>query len=360
MLSALLTLALSSASGDSVPVRVDARVELLTLVFRLAGNPEFNMPVSSSRYADEAAQWFEPAKEHRVFALARALRREHGISFNAVPDLAVHLTPPPELALRVPLVPRPERLDSRWEGADVEGFLVALRDFAEETSFLEFLASFDRVQRAAEQRLAARVEEAGVLDWLKEFFGLATGTGYVAVPGLLCGGGNYGASVRLEDGTLELWPILGVSSWDAEGLPLYDAESVSLVAHEFTHAFANPVIDAHWKALQPSFERIFPGVKAVMEAQAYADPKTVAYESLVRACVVRHAARKLGADAAERQCAEEVSRGFAWTPDLARLLEQYEADRKTYASLQDFGPRLAEFFAAVAKQGAPEKAPKSG
>jgi hypothetical protein len=281
---------------------------------------------------------------------ARRLRSEHGIGFDAVPSLAVHLTAPPELALRVPLEPWPERLDVRWKDADLQGFLVALRSFAEETSFVEFCTSFQDVHRAAETSLAAAVEGAKVLPWLREFFGLEAGTSYVAVPGLLCGPGNFGVSVRLADGTLELWPVLGAASWDAEGHPRYGAGDVSLVAHEFTHAFANPVIDAHWEALAPSFEALFPRVKDVMAAQAYGTPKTVAYESLVRACVVRHAARQLGSEAAAKQEAYEIGRGFTWTGELAKLLATYEAERKTYATLNDFGPKLADFFAGVAKE----------
>jgi len=353
--SLLLSVAVQGGT-DAVPVRVDARVELLTLVYRLIGAGEFNQKASGSPYADEIELWFGPAREHEVLRLARELRREHGISFDAVPGLAVHLTQPPELALRVPLEPWPERLDERWKGADLEGFLAELRGFAAQTAFLEFQESFGEMQRAAEASLAAAIEGARVLPWLREFFGLEAGTTYVAVPGLLCGPGNFGCSVRLADGTLELWPVIGAASWDEKGNPRYGPNDVSVVAHEFTHAFANPVVDAHWSALAPHLEAIFPRVEEVMRRQAYGNPKTVACESLVRACVVRHAARQFGAEAAAKQEAYEIGRGFAWTGELAKLLEQYERERATYPTLRDFGPKLAEFFEGVAKKGAPAEA----
>ncbi len=353
MLGALLAFALALSGGDTVPVRVDARVELLTLVFRLIGANEYDQPASKSPYSEEVELWFGPARGHEVLRLVRKLRKEHGISFHAVPSLAVHLTPPPELALRFPLEPWPERLDERWKGTDLEGFLEALRSFAEETAFLEFLAAFEEVHRSAETSLAAAVEGARAVPWLREFFGLDPGTSYVAVPGLLCGPGNYGVSVRLPDGSLELWPVLGAASWDKDGCPQYGAGDVSLVAHEFTHAFANPVVETHWSALAPAFEAIFPSVEDVMKRQAYATPKTVACESLVRACVVRHAARQFGAEAAAKQQAYEIGRGFTWTGELAALLEQYEKQREKYPSRHDFGPELAAFFEGVAKKSAP-------
>ena len=357
MLETLLALVPALTPQEAVPARVDARVELLTLVYRLVGSPEYNQAATAkSPLGQEVELWFGPARDHEVVRLASELRRDHGISYDAVPSLAVHLTQPPGLALRMPLDPWPERLDSRWRGVDVEGFLEALRDFVEDTRFLEFESGFEDAHRAAEKSLAGAVESAQVLPWLREFFGLDPGTTYVAVPGLLCGPGNYGVSVRLADGTLELWPVLGAGTWDAEGNPVYSAADVPLVVHEFTHAFANPVIDAHWSALAPAFETIFPPVREVMSRQAYSTPRTVAYESLVRACVVRHAATRVSADAAAKQEAYEISRGFAWTGELAELLAQYEKERETYPTLRDFGPRLAEFFEGVAKKGAPAEA----
>ncbi|HEX6884486.1 MAG TPA: DUF4932 domain-containing protein [Planctomycetota bacterium] len=357
MLSALLTLALALPPGDPVPVRVDLRVELLTLVWRLIGAGEFNQQQSNSPYARAMEEWFGPAREHEVCTLAKVLRATRGIGYNAVPDLALHLTPLPELALRVPLEPWPERLDKRWQGPNVEAFLVALRSFAAETGFLEFVAEHAELYRAAEASLGKQVEESRVLEWMQEFFGLEAGTSYVAIPGLLCGPANYGVSVRLADGTLELWPVLGCARWDAAGNPAYDSAIVPTVVHEFTHAFANPVVDAHWPAFEPALERLYVPVKNQMASQAYSTPRIYAYESLVRACVTRHALRHGGEEALRKQVDYEASRGFGYTAGLSALLARYEAERATYPDLKAFGPELARFFAARAEElPAPEPA----
>ena len=352
MLSALLTLALALPQVDPVPVRMDLRVELLTLVWRLIGSTEFNQPAANSAYARAMDEWFGPAREHRACALARGLRMLRGISHNAVPDLAVHLTPLPELALRMPLDPWPERLDQRWRGTDIEAFLKALRSFAQETGFSEFVAEHEGLYRAAEASLARQIEEGHVLAWLREFFGLEAGTSYVAIPGLLCGPSNFGVSARFPDGTLELWPVLGAGAWTAEGQARYDAGVIPTIVHEFTHAFANPVVEAHWAAFEPALARLFEPVKAMMARQAYSNSRTYACEWLVRACVVRHAARHGGPEAARRQTEYEVSRGFAFTGELAKLLEQYEAKRTEYPDLGSFAPELARYFAEQAETSA--------
>lgn len=349
MALAAALLSLAPLSGDPVPVHVDARVELLTLVWRLIGAEEFNQPSSNSPYAREIEEWFGPARDHDVVKHAKALRTLRGISHNAVADLAVHLTPLPELALRVPLEPWPERLDRRWKGANFTDFLAALRRFVEETDFLGFVAEHAELYRAAEASLAQQVEDSHVLEWLKEFFGLEAGTSYVAIPGLLCGPSNFGVSVRLPDGTLELWPVLGAGGWTAEGHPRYDPGVIATVVHEFTHAFANPIVDSHWALFEPAIGRLFEPVSALMSRQAYKTSRIYAYESLVRACVVRHAARYGGADAAQRQLEYETGRGFTLTGGLSERLAEYEAKRAEYPNLSAFAPELARFFAAQAE-----------
>ena len=350
MLPALLAFALTLPQAEAVPVHVDTRVELLTLVWRLIGASEFNQAQSSSPYAREIEEWFGPARDHEVCGLAKGLRALRGISHNAVPDLALHLTPLPELALRMPLEPWPERLDKRWQGVSIEKFLVALRAFAQETDFLGFVNEHAELYRAAEASLAQQVQDSHVLEWMGEFFGLEAGTHHVAVPGLLCGPSNFGVSVRLPDGTLELWPVLGSGAWTADGKPRYDAGVIPTIVHEFTHSFANPVVYAHWTTLEPALERLYRPIAAAMSKQAYSSAQTYACESLVRACVTRHAARHGGPEAMRRQIEYEQSRGFAYTGELAELLARYEAERERYPDLGAFAPELARFFAAKAEQ----------
>jgi hypothetical protein len=334
--------------GEAIPVAVDERVELVSIVFRLAGCFEFDQPASRSPYAGEVEAAFGALRGHDAVVRAKALRERHGIGFNAVPDLAVHLGPLPELAPLVPFSPHPERLDRRWAGADVEGFLSALRAFAAEGEFARFAEEHAGFYRRCEERLQAMVEASGIRQWVRGFFAAPAATDFRALVGLLQGGANYGCSVRLPDGRLLLTPALGVWKWDSEGLPVFGDGHLPTLAHEFTHAFANPVVDAHWGALEPPMGRVFARVRAAMVDKAYPNPKIVAQESLVRGCVVRFAAWAKGDAAAEAQAREEAAAGFPWTGGLAGLLLEYEEDRERYPTLADFGPRLAPFFEGVA------------
>ena len=143
------------ATGESaVPVKVDERVELLTIVARLAGAQEFLMGNSASPYAERVAKHFGPFANHPAIAAYQAIRRDSGASYDAIPSLAVHLDGLPTLAERIPFDTHPARLDSRWELTATRAFLVQLRDFAAVSKASEFFASEARFYAACEARFA--------------------------------------------------------------------------------------------------------------------------------------------------------------------------------------------------------------
>lgn len=141
------------ASQRGLTVRADPRVELLSLVFRLAGNPEYTRGQVAS-YAKDADEHFDVVKDHAVVRLARRLRAERGVSFDAVMAMAVHVDDAAKLGERVPFDPRPATLDARWQPDDARAFLAALTKFSEESSFDEFVKRHDALYRMAETRLA--------------------------------------------------------------------------------------------------------------------------------------------------------------------------------------------------------------
>src|SRR5271169_266924 len=62
-------------------VMVDPRVELMSLIFRLAGNGEYNM-AKVPIYSADADRQFAAFSNHAVVKLATRLREEHGVSFD--------------------------------------------------------------------------------------------------------------------------------------------------------------------------------------------------------------------------------------------------------------------------------------
>lgn len=336
--------------APQIDVRVDPRVELLSAVFRLAGNPEYSRARVES-YAAAVDERFAPLKDHAVVAHARRLRAGRGVSFDAVASLAIHLDPAMVSDVRSPQAearfePWPARLDARWGDArDLRLFLGELADFAQESDAAEFFASQRSLYDHSVRQVQALLDEHADLAWFDEFFGARARSRFRLAIGLLNGGNSYGPSVELPDGSEELYCVLGCWTTDDEGMPLFPRTVLQTIAHEFCHSYCNPIVDAHLDELQPAGEALFELVADAMRRQAYTTARILLCESLVRACVVRYVAQQLGDAAARREVEMQRRNSFVWTGELAELLTEYERDRKRYATLDAFVPRLVTFFA---------------
>jgi hypothetical protein len=354
-LAALLLLSTSNAlpapavggnridSRPRLQITVDPRVELISLIFRLAGNREYNQARVAS-YADDAEAQFGKFREHPAVKLARQLRQANGISYDACMAMAVHVAEVDGFKLKVPLNPWPESLDRRWTPQSVTNFLDAARSFAGDTGFQEFFSKHRSLYETAETRMKTMVEKNAHLEWFDTYFGQRPQATFKVVLGLLNGGSCYGPHFRDAAGQEELYCILGVWQTDAAGLPEFTGDMLDTVVHEFGHSYANPIIDRHEAEFRPAGEILFASVAERMRAQAYGEATTMLRESLVRACVTRYISQYRGSVATERAIREEEKHGFLWTKELAGVLDDFEAHRDQYPTLETFAPRLVSFF----------------
>jgi hypothetical protein len=184
--------------------------------------------------------------------------------------------------------------------------------------------------------------------WLDGFFGGKPGSRFCAIVGLLNGGANYGTTVRITGEREEILPIIGAGQFDDEGLPVFDKGSAGIIAHEFCHAYCNPLVDRFADKLIPWGERIYPHRAQLMKPQAYSSARFMLYEALVRACTHRFLTKHGTAEEAAEQLRGEVRRGFFWTPQLSKLLGEYETSRDKYETFEAFMPRLVAFFERIA------------
>lgn len=323
----------------AIAAAVDPRVEFMAAVARVAGFDEYRMANASSPYSAKVDALFAPHASHRAFEQMRAMRKRKGLSYDAVMSLALHVGAPPLLVERVNFDARPPRLDARLEPAPTRELLASLRDLAARVDWAAFAASQKQLYDTAASRLAQRANQVPAIPWFDRTLGMRAGASYQLVPGLLNGGQNYGVGVQFLDGSPEeIRPVIGCWKWDAQGLPEYGDSVTELVAHELCHSYTNAVVDTHAADFKQVGEQLFAMTAKQMERQAYGTWKTVMYETVVRALVVRYLHDTLGAEASARQAADDVKRGFSWVPAVAAAFDAYDADRAKYPTIDTFVP----------------------
>jgi hypothetical protein len=338
-------------------VRVDARVELMTTAARLAGFDEFGMANSKSPYADEVEKHFGRSASTRRSRGCESCAQSKGVSYDAVPSFAVHIDGVKEPKELVPFDLPPERLDPRWGGAAARPFLAELRDFAAVSHAAEFFEAHRPFYAEVERRLSERLLQSNALPWFDRFFGVRAGAKYTAVPGLLCGGGNFGVGVRFPDAGRKRSRRSSVAGSGTRRASPCSRELPAALHPRARAQLHQPFVDRFETQLAEPGAKLYATCAARMRSQSYGTWKTMVYESLVRASVIRCRLATEGKDAAQTQAREEVGKSFAWVPELAMLFGEYESAREQYPTFDLFMPRVVEFFERYASKAA-EMAPR--
>lgn len=340
---ALVILGLNVAAGEgSLPARptVDKRVEIMSIVFRLAGKNEYTSQAYKN-YTDRIESHFGALREHELIKYIRSRMYRQGLGYDAVMSMAVHLDS--NLNLRSDITP--DNLDSRWRRDSLTEFTSLLSKFRKDSHFDEFFAANESLYSEAVERFVPLFERLD-LGWFKEFFGEESGGGFTIIIALGNGGNNYGASVAYRDGTKAAYALMGTWSVDAEGKPLYqDKGYFPILIHEFCHTFVNHLNVKYEELFREKGEKIFASVEAKMRQQAYGHWRIVLNEALVRASVIMYMREhNYPGEAIQNEINAQVARGFYWIDALADELERYSHERYIYPTLDSFMPELAEAY----------------
>ena len=335
----------ASLTKDTVPVRVDQRVEAMSIIFRLINANEYNQPSSDSIYAKAVTEHFARFARHDTLAMAEKLREERSIGFDAVASFAAHLKDVETCEFLLPLHPWPETLDKRWDAQSAQAFADAVKHFVDDTKFQEFWDSQRRFREIAETRMRELLARKPIKQWIESFFGEAISDGSSVLVGLLNGPANYGSSVRYANGRVLVFPTIGVSHWDSEGMPIFPDSTRATILHEFCHPYVNPLVDQHLNQLLPAGVELQRLRANALAAQAYGQPRTVLYESLVRACVTHLLRANDSKEVGNAQSLQETSLGFLWNSLLAESLERYAMNRDRYPTFRSFMPEIEKVLA---------------
>ena len=264
--------------------KVDNRVELLSIVFRLAEAPEYNSE-SFGRYTEKIKKHFEPYKNHELIKFIKELRNTTtGIGFDAVMFMAVYLdenlNPIVNFSDNIP--------EKRWGKENADKFVKLLKEFYTDANCKAFFDENKNLYSEAESRFLPLYKQVD-LNWFSSFFGNAPNDKFKIVIGLGNGFQNYGPHVQLANNKREIYAIMGAWQTDSLGMVVFPEEAyLHTLIHEFSHSFVNHLVDNNIKAFEESGKKLFEPVQEQMRRQNYGNWTTMIYETLVRVSVIKY------------------------------------------------------------------------
>lgn len=348
----VLALFTTFAAMAQSPVRstIDERVELFSTIFRLAGNPEYNMKFAKHYIADINAH-FAPYKNHPVVSFAKELAAEKNMGFSKVMFLAVHLKRSKGSFALIP--EQKSNLMEKWDAADAEKFVGLLNSFYRSSNFNLFFRAHKELYTKATTAFDHSVKGFDQ-QWYLDYYGDHQVDYRVAI-GLGDGGANYGPSVTPTGKKRTVYAIMGSWTFTEDGTPLFPRETyLTYLIHEFNHSFVDHILEESPKIdsmLRASGIALLAARSREMKLEGYEDWHSLVNESLVRASVVRYLIdHRQSQQEINGEIAKQEQKGFTWMKDLVDLLGEYENSRADYPTFESFYPRIATFFEKSARE----------
>lgn len=327
--------------------KVDERVELLSIVFRLADAKEYNSK-RFKLYSDKIEKHFDKYKNHDLITFVKQIREENGIGYDAVMKMAIHLGTAPKFK---PLVDITDSIpDIRWGKNNSEKFIKLLTAFYKEAHCKEFFKNNSQLYASVSNKFLPVFENID-LNWYKSFYGKEPKEKFIIVNGLGNGGGNYGPDIVFKNGTREVYAIMGTWSVDSLGMAKFGLNDYfPILLHEFNHSFVNDLIEKNIKKFEFNGEKIYAVVGKQMQNQAYGDYKSMLSEALVRAAVIKYMKdHNFKKEEIEDEIQDNLNNGFLWIKELENELENYSKQRDQYPTLESYIPNIVVAYNDYAK-----------
>ena len=320
---------------------VSETVELMGILSRTAGFEEFCNDLAG-QYTKDTEAWFAQYREHPTVAYYKDIRAKHGIGFEKVTNMAVHL----EIEKgKVKLIGDRAELTGGWQNVDLDDFVKRLNKFYADTRFHEFFEQHQSFYNDFLKAYDAQVMPYIHTDWYGKFFhGTESDERFRIIIGFSYGWSNNGVFRQLPGQPREVFAICGYYLNPQTGLFSFDT---SLPLHEFSHSFVNLLLEKaeNEKAMQKVGQKLFQRSQSTMEQQHYHDWHIVINESLVRAAVIvyfyEHGINQFAMNMLN---IETMGKGFPWMLDVVAALRYYSTHREQYPTLNDFYPEIARFL----------------
>lgn len=342
ILSLILTLGAITATAQ-IKAEVNETVELLSILARTAGYPEYSMDLAG-QYTKDTEAWFAPYRQHAAVALAQELHNKYGIGYERVMNMAVHLNVEKG---KLTLIGNRAELNSGvydgWKNVDVDAFVDKLNQFYKDTRFHKFFeqhrAFYDEGLKHFENEMLPKFHQ----DWYARFYGTEAPGQFHIVINFTYGRHNNGVNRQLPGSPLEVFAILGYQLNPTTAQPQWFPD---ILIHEFNHSFVNPLLDnaANAALIEKVGQRLYMWSQPQMNNQAYNDWRIVINESIVRAAVFIYMKDN---GLVDKQTLNEMfneiwRNGFRWTPELVNCLRNYANNRNQYKTLGDYYPEIAK------------------
>lgn len=313
-------------------VSIDLKVELLGVVQYLADDPNILKEIKNNsgveKYSEDISNYFFKYKDEPVVDFYKQMR-ELGYSYDRPPMTMMYVDDNLKLLNNVTL---PDYIINSAGGKEqIVKLLDLLTDFRKKTKFDEFYMNHTDYYSSIVSKVKNRVDKIGCVEKLIKYYGYKENSYNIIIQPLSIGG--YAGCVPTKDGISDVYDFMVV--------PEEDEEFSNLLIHEFGHSYINPLTEKNINEVY-KYANLYLPIKESMSKQAYGNLSECVNEHIVRAVTYRILYDLYGSDVSRSYINLDESHSFIYIKSLSERLGEYENNRNTYSTINEFYPRILD------------------
>lgn len=335
----LYTIFYSLGFCNATPLKpiVDERFELTSIMFGLAGVPEYcqcNIPSYLQDVIDELA----PYEQTEAINYVRELNQFHQIGYNVVAKTAeiLEIKNGQIKLLEKYNISKISEFDPRWNSDMFAKFLTLTNDFYRQSNFHRFFKKHSELYKLAEKRTEELLSNE-IDDWFISFYGksLEWNRDLKIYVSLWNGPHNY----SIPGGV-----VIGMRS-DTEGLPAPNKDNtLRVLIHELSHHFMNPIVDRYWEQMQAAAVRLYASTKDIFSAKsAYSGERAIMCEWLTELSAIMYQYENKS-PWVKFLIKRKTEEGFIWMQRSIDFMTHFYSEREKYPYFENFMPQIIDFL----------------
>lgn len=320
----------------SVRVKIDNRIEAISIFYTLATQDTLERKPTPSKYLYDFNNYFENYKNHKSLNWYRNLNNWDGFDLSTI---GLFLNNEYPYKLEIPYA------GTQLKSSDMTTFLTNFNEFYKDCAVENFIKTHKREYSKITTFAKESIIKSDVLNDVKKFYNKPSNGEIIIFADILNNLGNNAIEINDKKFTgkkifklayLQDENIIQTNKTKVKFIPLSN-----VVMHELSHLFVNDFIPKYEERLRIKKDLFL--ITSKDEVLNEKEWKNELDELIVRVCVSKILGKKFGAER-ELKEVENQSKHYKYFKELNKFFNNYTENRDKYKNIIEFYPQILKFI----------------
>ena len=331
-----LTFVIQSFSQKKISMKIDKRIEAITIFYTLATSDTLDEKPTPSKYYKDFDEYFEKYKNHESLNWYRNLDKWDAWDLSSI---GLYLSKKYPFKIEIPYN------GTQLKSSEMTTFLIKFNQFYEDCRVEKFLKTHKKEYKTTIKYTEKSIIESNVLKDVEKFFNKQAKGELIIFADILNGIGNNAITITDKEyqdtkiiklAYLKDSNVIQTNETEVKFIPLYN-----VVAHEVSHLFVSDFI-AKYKERLSGKKNLFL-TTSNNETLKESEWENELDELIVRVCVSKLLGEKFGTQREMKEI-ENQSKHYKYFKELNLFFNKYTENRTKYKSITEFYPEILNFI----------------